>query len=80
LHRRPRDFRAQWLACLPHWYFNATTRQDDFDIDVTSDCIPASNSSAAAGVNGPGLPSALATPGIDARKFYFTFGDATGAR
>jgi predicted porin len=57
--------------------FNATTRQDDFDIDVTVGLYPGINSSAAAGVNGPGLPSALGTPGIDARQVYFTFGDAS---
>jgi predicted porin len=57
--------------------FNATTRQDDFDIDVTVGLYPGINSSAAAGVNGPGLPQALATPGIDARQVYFTFGDAS---
>jgi len=28
-------------------------------------------------VNGPGQPDALATPGIDARQVYFTFGDAS---
>ena len=57
--------------------FNATTRQDDFDIDVTVGLYPGINSSAAAGVNGPGLPAALGTPGIDARQVYFTFGDAS---
>jgi predicted porin len=57
--------------------FNATTRQDNFDIDVTVGLYPGINSSAAAGVNGPGLPSALGTPGIDARQVYFTFGDAS---
>ena len=57
--------------------FNATTRQDDFDIDVTVVLYPGINSSAAAGVNGPGLPAALGTPGIDARQVYFTFGDAS---
>jgi predicted porin len=57
--------------------FNATTRQDNFDIDVTVGLYPGINSSAAAGVNGPGLPQALATPGIDARQVYFTFGDAS---
>jgi predicted porin len=57
--------------------FSATTRQDDFDIDVTVGFYPGINSSAAAGVNGPGLPSALATPGIDARQIYFTFGDTS---
>jgi predicted porin len=57
--------------------FSATTRQDDFDIDVTVGFYPGINSSAAAGVNGPGLPAALATPGIDARQIYFTFGDTS---
>jgi hypothetical protein len=57
--------------------FNATTRQSDFDIDVTVGFYPGINSSAAAGVNGAGQPSALATPGIDARQVYFTFGDAS---
>src|SRR5260370_24842763 len=57
--------------------FNATTRQDDFDIDVTVGLYPGINSAGAAGVNGPGLPSALGTPGIDARQVYFTFGDAS---
>ncbi len=57
--------------------FNATTRQEDFDIDVTVGLYPGINSSAAAGVNGAGQPSALSTPGIDARQVYFTFGDAS---
>src|ERR1700720_848920 len=57
--------------------FNATTRQEDFDIDVTVGLYPGINSSAAAGVNGPGPPAALQTPGIDARQIYFTFGDAS---
>jgi len=57
--------------------FNATSRQADFDIDVTVGFYPGINSSAAAGVNGAGQPSALATPGIDARQVYFTFGDAS---
>ncbi len=57
--------------------FSATTRQSDFDIDVTVGFYPGINSSAAAGVNGAGQPSALATPGIDARQVYFTFGDAS---
>lgn len=57
--------------------FSATTRQDNFDIDVTVGFYPGINSSAARGVNGAGLPSALATPGIDARQVYFTFGDAS---
>jgi predicted porin len=57
--------------------FSATTRQDDFDIDVTIGFYPGINSSAATGVNGPGEPAALQTPGIDARQAYFTFGDAS---
>jgi predicted porin len=57
--------------------FSATSRQADFDIDVTVGFYPGINSSAAAGVNGAGQPSALATPGIDARQVYFTFGDAS---
>jgi predicted porin len=57
--------------------FNATTRQDDFDIDVTVGFYPGINSTDFAGVNGPGLPSALGTPGIDARQVYFTFGDVS---
>jgi predicted porin len=57
--------------------FSATTRQDGFDIDVTVGLYPGINSSAAAGVNGAGEPSALATPGIDARQVYLTFGDAS---
>ena len=57
--------------------FSATTRQADLDIDVTIGFYPGINSSAAAGVNGAGQPSALATPGIDARQAYFTFGDVS---
>jgi predicted porin len=58
--------------------FSATTRQDDFDIDVTIGFYPGINSSAAGQVNlGGGSPTALATPGIDARQAYFTFGDAS---
>jgi predicted porin len=57
--------------------FSATTRQDNFDIGVTVGLYPGINSSAAEGVNGPGQPSALATPGIDARQVFFTFGDAS---
>jgi predicted porin len=57
--------------------FSATSRQADFDIDVTVGLYPGINSSAAAGVNGTGQPSALATPGIDARQVFFTFGDAS---
>ena len=57
--------------------FAASTREDDFDINVTVGLYPGINSSAAAGVNGPGLPSALQTPGIDARQIFFTIGDAS---
>lgn len=57
--------------------FSATSRQADLDIDVTVGLYPGINSSAAAGVNGAGQPSALATPGIDARQVFFTFGDAS---
>jgi predicted porin len=57
--------------------FSANTRQDDLDIGVTIGLYPGINSSAAAGVNGPGLPAALQTPGIDARQAFFTFGDAS---
>jgi predicted porin len=58
--------------------FSATTRQDDFDIDVTIGFYPGINSSAAGQVNlGGGSPTALATPGIDARQAFFTFGDAS---
>jgi len=57
--------------------FSATTRQENFDIDVTVGLYPGINSTAATGVNGPGLPAALQTPGIDARQVYFTFGDAS---
>jgi predicted porin len=55
--------------------FSAKTRQEDFDISATVGLYPGINSSAANGVNGPGLPSALRTPGIDARQTFFTFGD-----
>ena len=57
--------------------FSATTRQDDFDVGVTIGFYPGINSSAAAGVNGKGEPSALQTPGIDARQAFFTVGDAS---
>jgi predicted porin len=58
--------------------FSATTRQDDFDIDVTIGFYPGINSDLGGGsVNGSGNPSALQSPGIDARQIYFTFGDAS---
>jgi hypothetical protein len=57
--------------------FSATSRQGDLDVGVTIGFYPGINSSAAAGVNGPGQPSALATPGIDARQAFFTIGDAS---
>ena len=58
--------------------FSATTRQDDFDIDVTVGLYPGINSTlGGSSVNGSGNPSALQSPGIDARQVYFTFGDAS---
>jgi predicted porin len=58
--------------------FSATTRQSDFDIDVTIGFYPGINSSLGGAVNGsPGNPSALQSPGIDARQAFFTFGDAS---
>ena len=57
--------------------FSATSRQGDLDVGVTIGLYPGINSSAAAGVNGAGLPAALQTPGIDARQAFFTFGDAS---
>ena len=58
--------------------FSATTRQDDFDIDVTIGFYPGINSDlGGSSVNGSGNPSALQSPGIDARQIYFTFGDAS---
>ncbi len=58
--------------------FSATTRQENLDIDVTIGFYPGINSSAAGQVNlGGGSPTALATPGIDARQAFFTFGDAS---
>ena len=58
--------------------FSATTRQSDLDIDVTIGFYPGINSDLGGGaVNGSGNPSALQSPGIDARQVYFTFGDAS---
>ncbi|MGH8336412.1 MAG: DUF295 domain-containing protein, partial [Gammaproteobacteria bacterium] len=58
--------------------FNATTRQDNLDIDVTVGLYPGINSTlGGSAVNGTGNPSALQSPGIDARQVYFTFGDAS---
>ena len=57
--------------------FSASSRQDDYDVNVTIGFYPGINSSAAAGVNGAGLPAALQTPGIDARQAFFTFGDVS---
>jgi len=54
------------------------TREADLDIDVTIGFYPGINSSAAGQVNlGGGSATALATPGIDARQAFFTFGDAS---
>ena len=58
--------------------FSATTRQSDLDIDVTIGFYPGINSDlGGSSVNGTGNPSALQSPGIDARQVYFTFGDAS---
>jgi predicted porin len=57
--------------------FSVSTRQDNIDISATIGLYPGINSSAAQGVNGPGLPAALQTPGIDARQEFLTFGDAS---
>jgi predicted porin len=57
--------------------FSVSTRQDNIDISATIGLYPGINSSAAAGVNGAGLPAALQTPGIDARQEFLTFGDAS---
>jgi predicted porin len=57
--------------------FSVSTRQDNIDISATIGLYPGINSSAAAGVNGAGLPGALQTPGIDARQEFLTFGDAS---
>jgi predicted porin len=57
--------------------FSVSTRQDNIDISATIGLYPGINSSAAKGVNGAGLPSALQTPGIDARQEFLTFGDAS---
>ena len=57
--------------------FSATSRQADLDIDVTIGFYPGINSDLGTPVNGAGNPSALQSPGIDARQVYFTFGDAS---
>jgi predicted porin len=58
--------------------FSATSRQADLDIDVTIGFYPGINSDLGGGsVNGSGNPTALQSPGIDARQVYFTFGDAS---
>jgi predicted porin len=55
--------------------FTVSTRQDNIDIAATIGLYPGINSTAAKGVNNGGLPSALQTPGIDARQEFLTFGD-----
>jgi predicted porin len=58
--------------------FSATSRQADLDVDVTIGFYPGINSDlGGSSVNGTGNPSALQSPGIDARQIYFTFGDAS---
>jgi predicted porin len=58
--------------------FSATTRQSDLDINVTVGFYPGINSDFGGGsVNGSGEPTALQSPGIDARQVFFTFGDAS---
>jgi hypothetical protein len=59
--------------------FAATSRQDNFDVGVTIGFYPGINSTAegASGANSGGNPSALGTPGIDARQAFFTFGDSS---
>jgi predicted porin len=58
--------------------FSATSRQANLDVDVTIGFYPGINSDLGGGsVNGSGNPSALQSPGIDARQVYFTFGDAS---
>ncbi len=59
--------------------FSATTRQDNLDVGVTIGFYPGINSTAegASGANSGGNPSALGTPGIDARQAFFTFGDSS---
>jgi predicted porin len=55
--------------------FTASTRQDNLDISATIGLYPGINSTGFAGVNGAGQPSALGSPGIDARQEFLTFGD-----
>jgi predicted porin len=57
--------------------FSATSRQADMDVGVTIGFYPGINSSLGGAVNGTGNPSALQSPGIDARQAFFTFGDAS---
>lgn len=57
--------------------FGAKTNQKGYDISANVGFYPGINSSAATGVNGAGNSSALATPGIDARQTYLTFGNAS---
>ena len=57
--------------------FSATSRQADMDVGVTIGFYPGINSSLGGAVNGTGNPSALQSPGIDARQAFFTIGDAS---
>ncbi|MEP6548169.1 MAG: porin [Gammaproteobacteria bacterium] len=57
--------------------FSATSRQANFDVGVTIGFYPGINSSLGGAANGAGNPSALQSPGIDARQAFFTFGDAS---
>jgi predicted porin len=59
--------------------FAVSSRQDDFDIGATIGFYPGIKSSlGGASVNNPtGNPTALQSPGIDARQVFLTFGDAS---
>ena len=58
--------------------FSVSSRQDDIDIGATIGFYPGINSTLGGSyVNGAGNPSALQSPGIDARQVFLTFGDAS---